>query len=50
MSFLRHGEIYRSDVVNKTIADQGPGAAFRGRPRGQTKDATEKARPAHRPR
>jgi|SRR5271157_1842749 len=29
MSFLRHGEIYRSDVVIKTIADRGPGAASR---------------------
>src|SRR5271157_2599398 len=29
MSFLRHGEIYRSDVVSKTIITWGPGAASR---------------------
>ena len=29
MSFPRHGEIYRSDVVFKTIEDWGPGAASR---------------------
>jgi hypothetical protein len=29
MSFLRHGEIYRSDVVSKTILTRGPGAASR---------------------
>ena len=29
MSFLRHGEIYRSDVVFKTILTWGPGAASR---------------------
>ena len=29
MSFPRHGEIYRCDVVFKTIEDWGPGAASR---------------------
>jgi hypothetical protein len=29
MSFFRHGEIYRSDVVFKTIFTWGPGAASR---------------------
>jgi hypothetical protein len=29
MSFQRHGEIYRSDVVLKTIQTWGPGAASR---------------------
>jgi len=29
MSFLRHGEIYRSDGVSKTILTWGPGAASR---------------------
>jgi len=29
MSFPRHGEIYRSNVVFKTIEDWGPGAASR---------------------
>ena len=29
MSFFRHGEIYRSDVVSKTILTWGPGAASR---------------------
>ena len=29
MSFPRHGEIYRSDVVRQTTTNWGPGAAFR---------------------
>ena len=29
MSFLRHREIYRSDVVHKTILNRDPGAASR---------------------
>jgi hypothetical protein len=29
MSFLRHREIYRSDMVSKTIITWGPGAASR---------------------
>lgn len=51
MSFLRHAEIYRSDVVHKTSQ---PGAGFRlplVGPRPQYKDATGGiTRPAHRPR
>jgi hypothetical protein len=47
MSFPRHEEIYRSDGFSKAEAGRrlplvGPGA--------QQKDATEGARPAHRPR
>ena len=29
MSFLRHGEIYRSDVFSRPVASWGPGAASR---------------------
>ena len=29
MSFFRHGEIYRSDMISKTINNWGPGAAAR---------------------
>ena len=29
MSFFRHGEIYRSDMISKTINNWGPGAASR---------------------
>ena len=44
MSFLRHTGIYRSDMVNKTFTTWGGVPPPAGRPRPQSKDATEELR------
>ena len=44
MSFPRHGEIYRSDVVFKTIQDWGPGAASRWSAPGPSRRTRRKGR------
>ena len=48
MSFLRHAEIYRSDMVCKIFESWGRGTASRWSAPGPVKDATEGPRPAHR--
>ena len=44
MSFSRHGEIYRSDVIFKTIQDWGPGAASRWSAPGPSRRTRRKGR------
>ena len=44
MSFPRHGEIYRSDVISKTIQDWGPGAASRWSAPGPSQRTRRKGR------
>jgi hypothetical protein len=44
MSFLRHGEIYRSDVVSKASTDWRPGTASRWSAPGSSQRARRKER------